>query len=230
MDGDNSTIVGRLYDLDATTGILSNARMLTAPFSSNVTYTIDYNPTGAVALRIVGSDNSNYRVTDPLTGATVVDTALTGTGIPAVGVAYSNNDNIEGTGTSLFYVDRAGDRLATTAAPNGGVTVEFVNSLGVDLSSTGFLEIDISGSGVAYGAFQLQGENFSRLFSLDLATGAATPTAPDNRLRINNAVGITVRGIAAGAVTIPEANTVALLTGGLTLLGGLMVRRRKNNT
>ncbi|MBC8139267.1 MAG: DUF4394 domain-containing protein [Fibrella sp.] len=226
VDSDDATIVGRLYDVDATSGLLSNGRILTASFSTAVTYTIDFNPTGPVALRIVGSDNSNYRVTNPVTGATTVDTALTGTGIPAIGVAYTNNDNDPLTTTTLLNVDRAGDRLSTIAAPNGGVTAEFVNTLGIDLSNTGFQEIDISGSGVAFGVFQLQGQgNVSRLYSLNLATGAATPTAVDNRLRFNN-TNIVVRGIAAAPSIVPENNTMALLAAGLTF-GGILVRRRK---
>lgn len=229
VDGDDTTIVGRLYDLDPTTGLLTNVRTLTQPFSTSVTYTIDYNPTGPVALRIVGNDNTNYRVTNPLTGTTVADTALSGTGIPAVGVAYTNNDNNPGTGTTLYNIDRAGDRLSTVTNPNGGTTVEFdlANALGVDLSNSGFQEIDISGSGVAYGVLQLQGGgNVSRLYTLNLSSGLATATSADNRLRFNN-TNLVVRGIAAmPSVAVPENNTMALLAAGLTL-GGVLVRRRK---
>ncbi len=237
VDSDDVSIVGRLYDLDPTTGLLSNVRTLTASFSTSVIYTIDFNPTGPVALRVVGNDNSNYRVSNVGTGATATDTALSGDGIivgggdglPVVGVAYSNNDNNVLTGTTLFNIDRAGDRLATIPVPNGGVTQQFANALGVDLSNTGFQEIDISGSGIAYGTFQLQGQgNVSRIFTLNLATGIATPTAVDNRVRLNN-TNLVLRGIAAlPAVAVPEINTMALLAVGLTAGRMLLARRRKS--
>ncbi|MBC7808030.1 MAG: DUF4394 domain-containing protein [Akkermansiaceae bacterium] len=231
IDSDNTATVGRLYDLDSTTGLLTNARIVNASFNANVNYTIDFNPTGPVALRIVGSDNSNYRVTDPNTGATASDTALSGDGIPAVGIAYSNNDNDPQTGTVLYNIDRNGDRLSRIPTPNSGVTEQFANALGIDLSSTGFQEIDISGSGIAYGVFQLQGpgQPSSRLYTLDLVTGLATPSAADNRFRIVNnttTTPIVVRGIAAAPIVVPEGDTMALVLTGLTI-GATLVRRRK---
>lgn len=226
ISSDNTNVVGRLYDLNPTTGLLTNARTLTAPFSTSVTYTIDYNPTGVAPLRIIGSDNSNYRY-DPTIDTTFVDTALTGAGTPAVGVAYSNNDNIPSTGTQLYYINRSTDRLATTAAPNSGVTTsDFANALGVDLSSTGFQEIDISGSGVAYGVFQLQGAgNTSRLYTIDLVTGEATAVPGSNLVQVDGTP-VVIRGLAAAPTLVPENGTMALLTIGITL-GGFLVRRRK---
>lgn len=235
-DDIDTTTVGRLYDLDPTTGLLSNSRLLLAgldplsplAFSTSVNYTIDFNPTGPVALRIVGSNNTNYRVTDPLTGNSTVDTALSGTGIPAVGIAYSNNDNNPGTGTTLYNIDRNNDRLSIVTNPNAGTTA-FLGALGIDLKTTnGLQEIDISGTGIAYGVFQLQAEtNISRLYTINLATGAATSTnGANNNIRFGN-TNLVVRGIAAmPSVAVPENNTMALLAAGLTL-GGVLVRRRK---
>jgi hypothetical protein len=108
----------------------------------------------------------SYAVGDPNVGAT-----------PEVGgVAYSNNVNGAVT-TTAYGIDvgpLASARLVTINPPAAG-TLNTVGDLGVSAGeASGF---DISGStGVAYAVLSdfVMGQNIPTLYTIDLATGAAT--------------------------------------------------------
>jgi len=227
----DSTVVGRLYDVDITTGFLTNVREIAGTgvtFNSATRYTIDYNPTGPVALRILGSDGSNYRVGNPVTGVAVADTALTLNGNPAtniVGAAYSNNF-IGSTATTLYDFNAAGSTLLTQVANAGTLTT--VGSLGIGLDVAGLHELDISGpTATLFGSFQLSNEGFSRFYTVNTTNGLATATAGNNAFRVAGApANLSVRGFSAVSV-IPEASTFALIAPVLGVIGAVVVRRRK---
>jgi len=206
---------GNLYIINRTTGVATLASSLNVSLDSTATrFGIDFNPVPD-RLRIVSSTGQNLRV-DVSNGATTVDGALNGADTRAVSVAYSNNDNDPATGTSLFYIDSDGtDNTYTTSNPNGG-TLTLVGALGVNTNdNVGF---DISGfTGVAYATLTSPTGTGSGLYSISLATGAATFIGA-----IGNGA-VTLRGVAA--LTTPDTASTMLLLG-LACAGLLVAHRR----
>jgi hypothetical protein len=96
----------------------------------------------------------------PLSSASTIDVR---------GIAYTNNFT-GASSTKLYALDAAGHRLMMES--NAGVLTP-VGPLGVTGTIQGF---DIGGgnNGVVLAAMQLAGESFSRLYKIDLATGAAS--------------------------------------------------------
>ena len=94
--------------------------------------------------------------------------------VPVAGSAYTNSDADPNTGTTLYDIDSATDRLVVQAPPNDG-TLNTVGALGRNVSGT--VGFDIAGTGnAAYAALQMGGNTGpSSLSSIDLATGRATP-------------------------------------------------------
>lgn len=148
------------------------------PALSGATFGFDFNPT-VDRIRVTSDAGQSLRL-NPATGAVAMaDKALvykagdTGAGVaPAVlGSAYTNS--VAGaTTTTLYDVDTGRDALAIQAPPNDGV-LSTVGSLGVNL--VGPLGFDISArDGVAYVLARRARTARSRLFRVDLATGAAT--------------------------------------------------------
>jgi hypothetical protein len=160
----------RLYVLDPS----GQLRFASGPLSPAVSGTVvgfDFNPTSD-RLRIVSDTGQNLRV-DPDSGAVIVDTPLN-PGAPRIaGSAYDNN-HAGATATTLYGIDAATDRLVIQNPPNGG-TLALVGALGVDTSDdVGF---DISANdGIAFATLTVGGT--TRLYTIDLSTGAATVIAP----------------------------------------------------
>jgi hypothetical protein len=148
---------------------------------------IDFNP-NVDRLRVVTTADANFRY-NPVNGAIVdgdagqagtqPDTNLTSaTGNPTiVEVAYDRN--FQGTGlTTLYAIDGQRNTLVTiggidgTPSPNLGAVLN-VGNLGVDPgTNVGF---DITADGTAFAAMRpANGVGPLRLYTLDLATGAAT--------------------------------------------------------
>jgi len=149
---------------------------------------VDFNP-AADALHIVNDAGENLRAfpsdTAPtgvsrITGETIVDGALNENGAPAtgiVGAAYTNNDNDPATGTTLYDIDAATDRLLVQNPPNSG-TVVAVGELEVPTRpDAGFDIVTIPVSGVANAFAYIAtttptGRPLSSLRTIDLASGA----------------------------------------------------------
>lgn len=192
---------GLLYGLgrgSATTGIYTIAggvatRLATLNVAGTpvvlqgTSFGVDFNPL-ANALRIVSDSGQNLRVTPPglgvggaaATGATVVDGPLNGVpGATAAGAAYTNNDNSAATGTALFDIDAAGDRLLQQTNPNGG-TLAVIGPLGRAITDAAGFDVrseltdGVATSNVAYALLtQEQGRSqVARLVTVDLASGA----------------------------------------------------------
>ncbi|MGE0404172.1 MAG: DUF4394 domain-containing protein [Kofleriaceae bacterium] len=147
-----------------------------APFStlSGTAFDVDFQPAGdasGVPLRIVSNTAQNLRVsttTPPLvTSDVAVSSAST---IDIRGIAYTNNFK-GASSTKLYALDAAGQRLMMESSTGAMIPV---GPLGVAGTVQGF---DIGGgtNGVVLAAMQLPGESFSRLYRIDLATGAASP-------------------------------------------------------
>lgn len=88
-----------------------------------------------------------------------------------VGVAYSNNFAGAST-TTLYGVDSAAGTLVTITNPNIGAITP-IGSLGLGTNLNESIGFDISGlSGIGYASITTGG--VSRLYSINLSTGAAT--------------------------------------------------------
>ena len=152
-----------------------------APFEpalSGASFGFDFNPT-VDRIRLTSSAAQNLRLNPDSGAVAATDKALvykagdSGAGVaPAVlGSAYTNS--VAGAMTTTLYdVDTGRDALVIQAPPNDGV-LSTVGALGVNLA--GPLGFDISArDGAAYVLARRIGAARSRLYSVNLMTGAAT--------------------------------------------------------
>lgn len=172
----------RLWLINPSTGvglIIGNANF--TPSTPGNVQGFDFNPTVDRVRRTTDSD-SNARI-DPSTGAILggaFDTSLAyAAGDPNVGadphlsgVAYTNNFAGAVT-TTLYGIDTNLGILVVSPLPNGGqlTTVGPLGVTPVPFSDVGF---DISPSGTAYAAITDNADNLTKLYTIDLNTGAAT--------------------------------------------------------
>ena len=160
----------RLYLINENSGAATP--LGASPFSPAIEgegASIDFNPT-VDRIRMVSQNGQNLRL-HPETGAVVaVDGRINGGMSPVIsGVAYTNS--LSGaTSTVLFDIDIAQDKLYMQVPPNDGGLQE-VGSLGEDFD--GATDFDISPDN-EFALAVSRNANQSRLFLIDLATGAAT--------------------------------------------------------
>jgi hypothetical protein len=186
--GLDPTALGQLYTIDVGTGLASAVGARNIPLNGNA-FGVDFNPVPDL-IRIASDLGQNIRIR-PADG-TVAGTD-TGLSYPAMGdpnstrtprvvaVAYTNPDTDLQTNTVLHDLDvdraadadpgRVGDVLAIQVPPNGGV-LNTVGRLGIDADD--FVAFDIGSDNESLAAILLFGGEFSRLYFIDLASGAAT--------------------------------------------------------
>jgi Domain of unknown function (DUF4394) len=183
------TDTGILYTVglgSANLGVLTKVSNLSPRFEAGYQSLMDFNPV-VDAIRLIGSDNSNYAVVKDAAGVlntTAVQTALT---YPAPDVnagrdpniscgAYNNN--VAGAAVTLFYaIDYSRDQFVTIppAAPGGssatgGGQLQTIGNLvtpagaRVNISPTGDCDIFTNANGVNF----LVGISGRTLFSIDL--------------------------------------------------------------
>jgi hypothetical protein len=130
---------GVIYTLDTTTAAATLVSQLTVALDG-ANFGVDFNP-AADRLRVVSDAGQNLRH-DLNTDTTATDDALdyppgapantvgpTATGLS--GAAYTNNDLVAATATTLFVLDASLDQIAVQAPPNNG-----------SLAATGKLTVD----------------------------------------------------------------------------------------
>ena len=181
----------RLYNVSADTGVATVVGNEFAQSIGDSVIGVDFNPV-VDRLRVVTSTGTNLRL-NQLTGA-LVDSDLITAGLqldtplsyadastPAVSnVAYTQN--FAGTtATTLYGIDFSKDILVTHGSVGGTPTspntgqLFAVGSLGVDVLGTGGFDIiTTSGTDRAIAALRVKGSLGTKLYDIDLATGAAT--------------------------------------------------------
>lgn len=209
----------RLYVINPTTGAATVVGTAGAFTLSGTEFGFDFNPT-VDRIRVNSDADQNIRL-NPDTGglaATDLPLAFAGTdvnaGMNAIvgGAGYTNSfaSNFGGT-TTLFDIDSNLNILVTQNPPNNG-TLNTVGPLGVDTTAVLGFDIDPAGN-TAYAALQVGAT--SSLYSINLATGAATLIGPIG-------AGLTVRGLAVSAIGAFGNAIPALSTSMLILLMALL--------
>lgn len=190
--------LGGVYTLNSATARTNKQGTLAAdpidtsnPFAAlaGTAFGVDFNPT-ALALRVVSDADQNLRIPNVSMPTVFTDTTLSSPGgaVDVSAAAYTNSyiprDGAPRS-TTLYVIDVASGQLMVQAPPNNG-TLTAVGPLAASgsfhvpgmPSLTGF---DIGGgnNGIALAAIQRPSsggtlEPFSRLYRVDLATGAAT--------------------------------------------------------
>lgn len=189
---------GRIYRLSTSTGGVLGSRVLnadptdaTSPFAAlaGAAFGVDFNPV-ADRLRVVSDQEQNLRINvDAANGATT-DANLNPAG-NVVAAAYTNNFD-GGAATQLFVIDSGDDRLKLQNPPNDGVLTNPL-PLGVAVEDSASNAFDIAGgqNGMALAALRVGGQ--SNLYSINLATGAATQVTAGP---IGGGTPLNIRGIA----------------------------------
>ena len=214
------TLSNQIYTVNELTGATSLVAALSSPvISASLGYGIDFNPvadfgTGA-SLRLVSSTGSNFAI-DASTGA--VGNTASNIGAGFTGVSYSNSNPLPlaaPASTALYYINSNTDTLMMASSAFNTPTITTVGALGVDaLKANGF---ELLGDGTAYAALNVDDGSslVTGLYTINLATGAATLVG-----RYNG----TLSGLTVSAV--PEPQAYALMLAGLLAVGSLARRRR----
>jgi hypothetical protein len=180
----------RTYKVDPDTGVSTFVGSIpnTVPGAADVVSGIDFNPT-VDRIRVVNINDENFRA-NPNNGTLAGDDpSLNPAGSQIVDVAYDRNTprtNALTIPTTVYGISRATSSLVTQGGingtapggPNGGL-IATVGPLGVALDTGSDAGFDISANGVPETASgtafaSLRSGGISRLYTIDLATGAAT--------------------------------------------------------
>jgi len=182
VDGTTARLLG-INPLDGMTAQIG------ATFTvSGTAFGFDFNPT-VDRLRVVSDTDINLSI-NPDTGAVTVQTPLNPGAPNVIGSAYTNNFP-GATTTTLYAIDSAADTLQIQSPPASG-TLTDVGSLGVNTTdNVGFDISQCGGTAFATLTPDTNPAGFSNLYTIDLATGAATLVG-------SVGVGVLIRGLAVG--------------------------------
>jgi hypothetical protein len=132
---------------------------------------VDFNPTGPVAMRVVSDAEQNLRIPSVASGLVITDAPLARAPetVAVTAAAYVNNF-AGATVTGLYVIDTLGDRLLVQNPPNAG-TLRGIGPLGIDAEEINGFEIVAESTALAV---LRTPDGLQQLYSIDLATGAAT--------------------------------------------------------
>ncbi|MFV8368191.1 DUF4394 domain-containing protein [Flavobacterium sp. LB2R40] len=174
----------RLFSVNTASGALTVVGSTLIPGLSGTAFGFDFNPT-VDRIRLVSNTGQNLRLHPDLGTVVAVDGNLN-PGTPFItGAAYTNN--VAGaTTTALFVIDSQTDMLLRQDPPNNGTLVS-IGSLGVNVDAdSGF---DIGGNSATAFAL-LKVNNVTSVYSINMATGAATKVSDINIQATAMAVGL----------------------------------------
>jgi hypothetical protein len=185
--------LGAVYTLNGSTAGANHLGTLAAdptdtsnPFAglAGTAFGVDFNPTGPVAMRVVSTAEQNLRISNVSVTPpkAITDLPLTPGPVDVSAAAYTNSFVTPAgmtASTTLYVIDALSGQLMIQSPPESG-TLTAVGSLAAgtlyDAAAPTASGFDIAGgnNGIAIAAFQRPAEAFSRLYRIDLATGAAT--------------------------------------------------------
>jgi hypothetical protein len=164
----------RLYTIDGVTGAATPIGP--GPFSpalNGTAFGVTFNPNQPFGLRVVSDAQQNLSV-DARTGLAVSGMPLAPAG-NVVAAAFISDTLGEAPESTLYGIDSASDQLVVIGGKQrgdgGGGAVTPVGSLGVDTSPVAALNVSVFDV-TAWAALQVGG--LSRLYTINLSTGAAT--------------------------------------------------------
>jgi Domain of unknown function (DUF4394) len=181
---------GGLYTIDTTTAVATKFAQISVALDGTK-FGVDFNP-AANALRIVSDTGQNLRITalSPagMTGTTNVDGALNNGAVPpvpttgTVGAAYTNNDALTQTGTTLFDLSAA-NTIGIQSSANSGVVVPTGDFTAIADATDGDLDIRTNLSGKNIGYALIVTPTGSRFTSVDLLD-AQLPVTMESALSV----------------------------------------------
>lgn len=181
------TSAARLYTVDPQTGVSTlRAPLVADPGDSNLPYTgltgtrfsVDFNP-AADRLRVISDTGLNLRIVVETAGTatagnTTTDTVLSRASGNASVVASAYTNTFAGTlSTALYNLEQNTDQLTLQSPPNDG-TLNDVGALGLDISGAAGLDIAGGANGLPLAALRAGTTGPFTLYTVALATGAAT--------------------------------------------------------
>lgn len=197
----------RLYTIDVVSGAATAIGTDPITLKANMgKISMDFNPT-VDRIRVTGSDNSNYRL-HPVTGVlAATDMGLNfaagdlNSGInPSVGAGAYTNSFGGATTTTLYNYDDSLNVLTTQIPPNNG-TLNTIGNSGILVNladQSNDLDIFFSQYGApnrAYLTANVGSSTFDNLYTINLATGAATLVG-----KIGNGIAVTDLAITGQAI------------------------------
>ena len=188
----------RVYTVSPLTGA---ARQLSDnPFSpplAGTSFGFDFNPV-VDRIRVVSDGRQNLRLTPDDGQVAAQDGQLAyaegdpgANANPQVSAAGYTNSVRGARETQLFGIDAGRDVLVLQDPPNPG-TLKTVGPLNADVS--GSIGFDVAADGRAFAAAQRAGEAGPELFTIDLATGALTPSAERSAIGASGLRGLAAAG------------------------------------
>jgi hypothetical protein len=168
-----------LYTLDPVTGVATRVAAL-QPAPTGIAFGFDFDPVGG-QIRLFSNREENFSV-DPTNGNATAATAVSyppgdpgfGANPCLEGAAFANSAG--GGPPTLYGIDTSTNTLVTLPTPATGV-MHTIGPIGAD-AAYDFAGFDIAADGTAFAAFALEPSLNSGLYTIDLATGAATLVGP----------------------------------------------------
>lgn len=171
---------GKVYTVDATTGVATLKSTLTAdpadttaPYASlaGTSFSVDFNPM-ADRLRVIGITGQNLRINVD-TGLTTTDGDINRAAPAAVLAAAYTNSFAGTTATTLYDLEANSDVLAQQNPPNNGTLLD-IGPLGLELAGAAAFDIAGGDNGLTLAAIRVGATGPYTLYTVSLTTGAAT--------------------------------------------------------